>query len=296
MDIKLIETFVTVVRNGSSTAAAKVLGISQPAVSLQLAKLEKAAGFELFNRTPSGLVITPEGQRFLPEAISLLQAWKKLHDVREGIRINGLGALTVASHPSAAVSVMPYVADAFARQYPDVKLRLINRMSEEILTHFPGTGVDIAVCELSRDLPGVQVRRIKIRTHVILPLDHPLAAREILTPTDLSGEPFIAMPPERLIAHQVRSAFDEAGALYNPVAEVDYFASICVMVAAGRGISVVDAFSARNFAPLGLHLRPFLPVIPYEIAILSMPNRPRSALHDTYLALLETHLLSEGIQ
>lgn len=295
MDIKLLETFVTVVRNGSSTAAARILGVSQPAISLQLGKLEKAAGFDLFTRTPTGLVITPEGKRFLPEAESLLKAFDKLRDVTEGIRSHGLGALTVASHPSAAVSVMPYVAREFAKAYPDVKLRLVNRMSEEILTQFPGTGLDIAVCELARDLPGVQVKRLKIRTHAILPPDHPLAARESLTAADLSGEPFIALPAERLIAHQLRGAFDAANAVYRPVAEVDYYASICVMVAAGHGVSVVDAFSARNFAPLGLHVRPFLPAIPYEIAILSMPNRPQSVLVDSYLALLEAHLSSEGL-
>ncbi|OWJ74815.1 LysR substrate-binding domain-containing protein, partial [Haematobacter genomosp. 1] len=219
----------------------------------------------------------------------------KLRDVSDGIRENGLGALTVAAHPSAAISMMAPVTARFAALHPQVRLKLINRTSEEILSFFPGTGVDIAVCELNREMPGVQTRRQKLRTKVVLPLDHPLAAKPALSPADLSGVPFIAMPTERLISHQVRLAFDEGGACYNPIAEVDFFASICVMVAQGLGVSLVDAFSARHFAPLGLTVRPFTPEIPYEVAILSMPNRPQSVLVDTFLGLLEDHLVTEGL-
>ncbi|PZX56324.1 DNA-binding transcriptional LysR family regulator [Cereibacter changlensis] len=294
MDIRLLETFLAVVHNGSSSAAARILGITQPAVSLQLGKLEKAIGFGLFTRTSSGQALTPKGRLFLDEAENVLRAVRKLGDVTAGIRGNELGALTVAGHPSAAISMLPMVVARFGQLFPDVRLRMINRTSEEILSYFPGTGVDVAVCELPRDLAGVTVRRYRLRTVAILPADHPLAAREALTPTDLSGLPFVAMPAERMISHRVRLAFDESGAEYRPVAEVDFFASICSLVASGYGVSIVDIFSARSFAGAGLVARPFAPAIPYEIAVLSVPDRPQSELTSAFLNILDTCLTTEG--
>ncbi|WP_218822007.1 LysR family transcriptional regulator, partial [Haematobacter genomosp. 1] len=74
MDIRLLESFVMVVRNGSSTAAARILGVTQPAVSGQIARLERSLGFDLFSRQSGGLVLTPNGKLFLSEAENVLRA------------------------------------------------------------------------------------------------------------------------------------------------------------------------------------------------------------------------------
>lgn len=290
MDIKLLDAFRTVVSNNSITKAAEVLGVTQPAVSAQIARLEAAIGFSLFNRSGARLVLTSEGRRFYDEVIHALDQLQRLDRIAEGIRDGKSGKLVVASHPSASISLLPGIVARFLQDNPGAHVRMINRTSEEVRSFFPAASIDIGIAELPVDINGVTVRKCSHDCMAILPQGHPASSKALLTPKDLSEEPFIAMPPERMISHRIREAFAQEGAVLNAIAEVDFFSSICAMVAAGHGVSIVDAWSARMFSHLGIETRPFQPAVPYEIGIITSSERPLSRLAQVFLDLLNSSL------
>ena len=89
---------------------------------------------------------------------------------------------------------------------------------------------------------------------------------------------------------RVVKAFADAGAEWSPVAEAEYFASVCGLVGSGAGWSIVDPLSARTFQHLGLAMRDFEPAIHYEIGVFCAREREPSILAQSFLAMLTDKL------
>lgn len=267
MDIKLLEAFRAVMQTQSVTRAADILGVTQPAVSAQIARLEAQVGFALFQRIGGRLTPSAQGRRFFGEVDNALDLIDRLSDAADAIRGGEAETVVVASHPAASIFLMPEVVAELRGRRPDAHVRMINRTSEEVRAIFETGSVDVAVAEWPVHLPDLVLKRHALRCVAVLPANHALTAQEFITAESLSGEPFVAMPHTRLIGHRIREAFLEANADYAPVIESEYFSTICSLVAAGCGVSIVDPLSARAFERFGLAIRRFEPVIFYEIAV-----------------------------
>ena len=102
-----------------------------------------------------------------------------------------------------------------------------------------------------------------------------------------------AIGRERSSHHAIARAFAEAGAEFNLMGEADLFASICAVVAAQGAVSVIDPWTAESFGP-NVTVRPFAPVIPYEIAVFHSDDRRPSMIASDFLALIDRRLRELG--
>ena len=290
MDVRLLEAFRAVVDHRSVTNAAVAMGVTQPAVSAQIARLEQELGFALFDRSNGRLKPTPEGVLFYAEANKALTGIDRLTRAAEEIRTAQVGQLVIASHPSAAISLLPGLVSAFLAERPGVAARLISRNSDVISRLLPSESYDIGIAELPIDDTAVRLTRYRMRCVTILPARHALAGRETLSPTLLSGHPVVALA--RLLQTSVRlmKAFADAGAEWVPVAEAEYFATVCGLVASNAGWSIVDPLSAETFRHLGLVVREFEPATFYEIGAFTARDREPSILAQSFLAMLDRKL------
>jgi len=182
MDVRLLEAFRAVVDHRTVTNAAASLGVTQPAVSAQIARLEQELGFQLFERGNGRLKPTPEGLLFYAEASKALTGIDRLTQAAEQIRTAQVGRLVIASHPSAAISLLPPIISAFLAERPGVLVRLVSRNSDVISRLLPSQSYDIGIAELPVDESAVQVTRFRLRCVAVLPPGHPLAARKRLSP------------------------------------------------------------------------------------------------------------------
>src|SRR6201991_3414347 len=137
MDVKLLEAFRAVVDSRSVTAAAQALGITQHAVSVQIAKLEESVGFPLFERAGGRLKPTPEGMLFYAEASRVLGEVDRLAATTVQIREGQSGRLVIASHPSAPISLLPPLVAKFLRERPGLSVRLTSRHSDVVSQLLP---------------------------------------------------------------------------------------------------------------------------------------------------------------
>jgi DNA-binding transcriptional LysR family regulator len=290
MDIRVLEAFRVVMQAGSVTRAAATLGLTQPAVSAQIAKLEGSVGFELFERVGNRLRPTAEGLAFRDEVERMLGSVDELGRAAERIRDGAAGSLVVAGLPLAATTLLPPVIAAFARERPDVHVEVITRNSDVIRGLFPSRTHDIGITELPVDPAGLRTTVYEMNCVAILRADHPLAACSEITPVDLSGLPFIGMSRQWAAHHLLEAIFAEQGAHLRQVAEVEVFAAICALVAEGLGVSIVDPVSASRFAPLGLVARPFRPAVPYKLAVFHSSERPPSRVALAFLGFLDAFL------
>ncbi|MBQ2262841.1 MAG: LysR family transcriptional regulator [Loktanella sp.] len=290
MDVKLLETFNAVMEAQSMTGAAKLLGLTQPAVSTQVARLEAHVGFPLFERANGRLKASDQGRVFHLEVRNVLGRIQKLGEDAKSIRAGVIQNVVVASHPSASISLMPSVVKELLELRPKAQVKMINRTSEEVRSIFETGVADVAIAEWPIHIPNIELRRYVVPCVAIVPADHPLAASDVITPADISGLPFIAMPDTRLIGHRIRSAFVEAGTSYTPVVESEYFSAICGLVAAGCGVSIVDKWSAETFRPLGLSVKPFEPFIGYEIGVFRRNADSPNLLVDELIDVIDRQL------
>ena len=144
-------------------------------------------------------------------------------------------------------------------------VRLLSRSSDVISRLLPTESYDIGIAELPIDETAVQITRYRMRCVAILPVKHVLSEYKLLTPKLLSGHPVVALARTLQTSVRVLEAFADARAEWNPVADVEYFASVCGLVANGVGWSIVDPLSARTFQHPSIAIRDFEPAIHYEI-------------------------------
>src|SRR6266568_3446078 len=109
MDLRLVEMFQAVMERRSVTEAARVLGVTQPAVSSALARLEKHVGFALFRREGRHLAPTAEALLLNEEAGRALAGFAQLEDAAAGISAGHRGTLTIASNPSPGIAWLPAI-------------------------------------------------------------------------------------------------------------------------------------------------------------------------------------------
>jgi DNA-binding transcriptional LysR family regulator len=293
MDLKLLETFKVVVDTRSVTQAAAILGVTQPAVSAQLGRLEEAIGFRLFDRSGGRLKPTNEGLSFYEDVAKALGNFEHLEQAAENIRKGSLGRLTIASHPSAGISLLPALVARFLKDHEGVAVRLITRNSDVVRSLFPSQLYDIGLAELPIDYQGVRTVKYRVPCVAVLPRGHALEAQKVITPQLLSGLPFFAVSRDRPTHHAIARVFAEAGAEFNLVGEAELFASICAVVASEGAVSVIDPWTADSFGP-NVIVRPFGPVIHYEIGVFHSAERRPSMIAADFLALIDSRLRELG--
>lgn len=131
-DPGLISTFLTVADAGKISQAAKVLHLSQPAVTAQMRKLEATLGARLFERSIGGVALTPEGRRFYDQARKVFALLDEIaREFSENSEIGG--QLTVFASTTIASHVLPPILAQFRLRHPQVGIELCARNTEEVL-------------------------------------------------------------------------------------------------------------------------------------------------------------------
>ncbi|MGI5459147.1 LysR substrate-binding domain-containing protein [Streptomyces sp. CA-249302] len=184
MELRQLGYFVAVAEELHFGRAAERLHIVQSAVSMQIQRLERELGAELFDRTPRRVRLTGAGERLLPEARAVLAAAERARAAvapPAGLRIGtstGLGA-----H-------LDRVLTAFARRAPDVPVELFSLPVAERLARVAGGQLDAAFVRAVEPVPGVRVLPLWPDPLVVaLPATHPLAGRPEIGVEELAGLP-----------------------------------------------------------------------------------------------------------
>ncbi|SFW21101.1 DNA-binding transcriptional LysR family regulator [Pseudomonas fluorescens] len=275
--------------HGTMTRAAELLNISQPAISSTIANLEHETGLKLFVRKGGRLQPTPEARLFFVEAERALEAVEKTHRIAKEIRTGKRGHLAVAAYASISINLLPRLMAEFAKERPGLELKIITRNSQSVRELMTTQQFDLAIAELPLDYPTSHMEVISYECQCMMPIGHPLAALDVITPADLHGVPFVSLFKGDPVYQQLAMAFSAYGSSWNVVAETEFFSTACELVGAGLGVGIVDPVVSRSFTR-HLVLKPFLPAIRYEIALLLPIQEESSQLAREFIQYLGEHL------
>ncbi|WP_052710077.1 LysR substrate-binding domain-containing protein [Azospirillum thiophilum] len=266
MNIKQLEAFKAVVELGSFTRAAERLHLSQPAVSKLIMLLERSCGFALFHRQKNGVIPTAEGEMLHSEVERVFLGVESVSARARAIRQLDYGEIEIVAFPSLATRVLPPILAHFLRSKPGLRVTVSSRNSWLLVDRVASQGVDVGFGMVAIERPGVRFDRLCSMDAVcVLPAGHRLAARPVIEAGDLHGERFVAMVEEDRAQLKVDRAFSDCGARRDVVLKAQLTEACCSFVAAGIGVAVVDPLSTVDFAPGQLVVRPFRPLVTYDI-------------------------------
>src|SRR5580698_2220670 len=200
LDVRRLRVLHAVSAYGSVTAAAAALGYSAPAVSQQLAALEREVGMRLTERVGRGLELTPAAMILVGHTDALLARLDAAESDLAALRDQVAGRVALAAFPSAAASFVSAAWAALAGSAPQVRLDLTEMEPEESLPAVLRGRTDVAVAHeydlLPRPLDPLFERRELLSDPVLLavPADHPLAAAHPSAAHPSAAHPSAAMP------------------------------------------------------------------------------------------------------
>lgn len=145
-------------QHSSFSLAAKRLHISQPALSLQISKLEEELGMQLFKRSPNRIALTAEGEIFASQARELLQLADKLKDLPFELEKKPEGELRVGVISTLAPYWFTMFLDQFAQKYPDIRLTVKELKTEEIIAQLKNGQLDAGFISTPVSAPGMVFR------------------------------------------------------------------------------------------------------------------------------------------
>ncbi|MFG2293129.1 LysR family transcriptional regulator [Streptomyces sp. NPDC048603] len=200
-DSRHIRTFHEVVVSGSYSAAARVLGYTQPAITQQMKALERAVGTPLFTRVGRRMQLTEAGESLARHAESILGCLSEAQQQMSAYARLRTGRVRLCGFPSANVALVPEALSELAKDHPGVQVELLEGEPPESLHRLRRGECDIT---LAFTYPGLheavpeevaEVRLMEDQLTVLLPNGHPLARRRAVNLADLAGERWIAGCP-----------------------------------------------------------------------------------------------------
>ena len=252
VNLDWLEVFREVAARGSVTAAGQALGYTQPAVSRQIAALERATGARLFDRMPRGVRLTEEGRCLLGHAETVLERMSAAQQDLEALRNLDAGRLRVGAFDSADAALVPRALASFRAAHPGVCLSVIEGSTAAQLGRLRDGEIDIAVVSA---YPHQALDAGHLDLHhllddpllVALPAGHRLARRSVLRLADLAAESWIEGYPDG--SATLADAGRHAGFRPRIDFAVREWTAKQGFVAAGLGLSLVPSLAAGATRP-----------------------------------------------
>lgn len=288
MDLRQLEYFVVLAEELHFGLAAERLHMAQPPLSVQIKKLEKELGVELFHRTTRAVSLTEAGEFPLPRAQRLLLEAEELK-IQVRIFAQGYTRLCRIGFVGAATyRLMPEVIRLSRTRLPHVHLHVQGEMlTPQIEAALNQRDLDVALMRPPLMSPMIEHRVLRHdRLLLALPAEHPLAGVPGgLTLADLRDEVFVCYPPNSAVSEVLRPAFTAAGFTPRTIMEATETSSLLSLVGAGLGVALVPE-TARPETPGAVAYRDVSGLPTIELAVCWRRNSGLDYLPDL-LAVIE---------
>jgi LysR family transcriptional regulator, benzoate and cis,cis-muconate-responsive activator of ben and cat genes len=252
MNFRQLRYFCEVVDGGTLSRAAERLHVAPTAISMQISQLEESLGGELFDRNVKPMALTVLGKFFLPRAREVLAQGERLEQDARDVAAGKQGWLGIGFVRSLLYSYLPAAVRAFRVGHPDVKIDLVELLSEHQPAQLRAGRIHIG---LSRHTvasePPADLRHTFLFEDpfvAALSASHPLARRRTVALAELAQLPLISYPKDPLssFARHILSVLHDTGAQPRVGHEAIEINTALRLVAAGLGYAVVGASVAAN--------------------------------------------------
>jgi len=244
--LRHIKGFLAVAHCGNFTRASIALGVSQPALTVQIQQLEESLGVTLLDRNKRTVTLTQAGEemlapleRLLADAEALLSAGRDHAELRRG-------TVTLAAVPSLAATLVASSLAQFCRAYPGVSVRL--RDSRSIIDLVRSGEVDLGIGGDTQRDPAVAVEELFAEPIcVFVPTGHPLASRTHVALADVAQYPVIMPQRQGSLRTILQRALDQRRIHLRHFHETNHLTTTMGLVTAGLGVGILPRRALECF-------------------------------------------------
>lgn len=246
LNLVLVRSLVTVLDSGSFQLAAERLGLSQPAVSRHVQKLEDELGVPLVQRTRAGALPTPEAASFLPHARSLLRLNDRALDALRNRR------LRVGASSNIGIYLLQPFLRAFVGNGGRDRVELVIGTNPQIADQLETGELDVGLLEWWDGRPGLEAHVWRHEPLVLIaPPDHPLARRHAIGRSELTALELLGGEPGTGTGRLLADYFRGMGTVPRTVLQLGSTEAVKRAVMAGIGCSLVLAGAVEAEAAAG---------------------------------------------
>lgn len=300
LNLDQLRAVSTVAATGSFSAAARLLSLTQPAVSQQVKELEARLGVTLFERLGRRMQLTPAGEELLHHARDLLDRAEIAEAAMVHYRGGKLGRVRLGADGTLCSYVLPPVLRKLLQAHPDLELE-VHAGASSVLAHKVVTNeLDIALITRPQHVePILEVETVLTDELLAFWPDTLGPAPDRVTPRSLHRRPFVGFSAGNMTHALVQGWLDAEAARPSPVMYFDMGMTIAAICGAGLGAAILPAESRPQAELMGhVAVRPLEPPIARHLVVMTRRDKRRSpalrVLHNALSALQDTWSATAG--
>ncbi|WP_295642400.1 LysR substrate-binding domain-containing protein [uncultured Methylibium sp.] len=277
MRLKHIEVFNAVMLTGTVSAAARLLHVTQPAVTQTLQHAELQLGYALFTRQRNRLVPTHEAQALYPEVQRLMSQLESVRRIAGALGSGEGQQFRILIVPSLAVRALPRALERFRARHPQMPVTIKTLHSAEIARAIALQEGDVGIVYGSLPHPALHEELVATGRLVCVTRTGDSAAdrRTTVSLEDLLRSPFIRIDERDPLGTVLADQWARLGVAPRAGITVQTHHIAMVLAEQGFGPAIIDSFTAQAGRSDALHVRTLLPEVPVEVRAL-LPQGLRS--------------------
>lgn len=259
LDLRQIRYFIALFEEESITRAAERLHVVQPAVSMQIRKLEAEYGLVLFDRTSQGVLPNDLAREFYKICTRIMGDVETAHHFLIGAKGRVFGDIAVGIPPTLSLGIMARIVGRHCERFPEVKLRIIEGYSSNILDWLESGEIDVGI--LTGEFGEAKFSCLPLIEEdlvAVVPKQHRAAGGASMTGAEFARLDLVLPSSPNLLRRLIDRSFATAGIELKPKLEIDSLTTVLELLRSGNyatmlpGNSVVDVLDRFDLRALGV--------------------------------------------
>lgn len=265
---------------GTVTGAARMLNLSQPAVSRLISSAETELGFALFHRLHGSMAPTDEAQQLRPAIIKIMEAMSHAASLAGSLRNGGIKQLRVASVPSLASAVLPRAVKSFIEQYPKCRLALETYHYDSLVDALLAGHADIGFVYEPVAHAALETTDL-LQAHFcsVSTSSYFSKKKSSVSVQDLGSCNIIGLSKDDLVASLIAQTDGVADIALTRNVSVETSVVAMHLAAQGMGVALVDSLTGALAKMHGAQVLPFTPEVPIRVAVMRLATH-QAGLHE----------------
>tara|TARA_R110000868_G_scaffold189695_2_gene433101 strand:+ start:148385 stop:149260 length:876 start_codon:yes stop_codon:yes gene_type:complete len=247
MNLRDLQYFISVAEHNHFGKAAKASFVSQPALSMQLKKLEEELGVELFERTNKSVMITPVGKEILVRAKSILQTSKEIKEVALTYQDPFAGPLKLGAFPTLAPYYLPKIIPHISKLHKDLRLFLIEEKTDILIEQLTNGDIDAAFLALPVQNENLEcIELFSDEFYLATASNHSYANKKSLSLNDLKGDCLLLLKDGHCLRNQALDVCSLTGMCVQQDFQATSLETLRQMVANNIGMTLMPKIAMQK--------------------------------------------------
>ncbi|WP_186417946.1 LysR family transcriptional regulator [Bosea sp. CS1GBMeth4] len=291
LTLRQIEVIRAIMITGTIAGAAQLLNVSAPGISRLMKHTERTLRLKLFERRHGRYVPTPEAKDIFEQINGVYRKVDDLHSMLARIERGSEVEFKLGSVPSICHVMVPRAIERLRRKHPDLRIDINILKIEEALDYLLLGKGEIVAMSYKLDHPGLDFVPLAMGELLcIVPQDHPLAGRAVISAREIVQHPLIGIDPNDPYGRIMSEIFERQSLHYEMAIKARFGTTVCSLVRAGLGIAVIDQFTVAHGSMQGIATIPISEPTRFQTYVAMKNDKAPSLYAETFVRLLREEM------